>query len=216
MEEGQDPDDYTIKLIEVRGQLHEMGEKISDERFEDILLQGLTDDYEFTKMTSFHSPNFGINEIQSIMRNLYIDRLSRPGHVNKLAGRGAAMTTAKRFKEGTMLQLPRIQTQQARLHKQQGEAICYTKMVLATQLYDTQRCRVQRSEREAQCGEPQGEVQSAHTATKSTVTEEVDDFGYAFVTSGWTPSVEYQETKLGNQPRKGRQVLTHPDSLRNP
>ena len=32
-----------------------MGEKNSDERFEDILLQGLTDDYEFVKMTSFHS-----------------------------------------------------------------------------------------------------------------------------------------------------------------
>ena len=95
MEQGQDPDDYTIKLTEIRGQLHEMGEKVSDERFEDILLQGLTDDYEFVKMTSFHSPNFGIDVIKSMMRNLYIDRLSRPGHVNKLAGRGAAMTTIK-------------------------------------------------------------------------------------------------------------------------
>ena len=95
MEEGQDPDDYTIKLIEIRGLLHKMGEKISDERFEDILLQGLTDDYEFVKMTSFHSQNFGIHEIQSMMRNLYIDRLSRPGHLNKLAGRGVTMRTTK-------------------------------------------------------------------------------------------------------------------------
>ena len=85
MEEGQDPDEpYTIKLMEARGRLDEMGEKISDERSEDILLQGLTDDYEFVKMTSFHGPNFGIDEIQSMMRHLYIDRLSRPGHVNKL------------------------------------------------------------------------------------------------------------------------------------
>ena len=95
MEEGQDPDDYIIKLLEIRGRLHKMGEKISDERFEDILLQGLTDDDEFVEMTSFHSPIFGINEIQSMMRNLYIDRLSRPGYVIKLAGRGAAMTTTK-------------------------------------------------------------------------------------------------------------------------
>ena len=95
MEERQDPDHYIIKLMKTRGRLHEMGEKISDERFEDILLQGLIDDYEFVKMTSFHSPKFGINDIQSMMRNLYIDRLSRPGHVNKLAGRGAAMTTTK-------------------------------------------------------------------------------------------------------------------------
>ena len=70
MEEGQDPDDHTIKLMEIRGRLHEMGEKISRERFEDIFLQGLTDDYKFAKIRSFHSPNFGINEMQSMMRNL--------------------------------------------------------------------------------------------------------------------------------------------------
>ncbi|CAN0229426.1 unnamed protein product, partial [Laminaria digitata] len=50
MEQGQDPDDYIFKVLEVRGRLHEMGESISDERFEDILLQGLTDDYELVKM----------------------------------------------------------------------------------------------------------------------------------------------------------------------
>ena len=63
MEQGQDPDDYTFKLIEVRGRLHEAGKNISDGRFEDILVQGLTDDYEFVKMTSFHNPNFGIHDI---------------------------------------------------------------------------------------------------------------------------------------------------------
>ncbi|CAM9090813.1 unnamed protein product [Laminaria digitata] len=73
-----------------------MGERISDERFEDILLQGLTGDYEFVKMTSFHSPNFGIDDIQSMMRSLYIDRLSRPGNINKIAGRGAAMATTRK------------------------------------------------------------------------------------------------------------------------
>ena len=83
MEEGQYPDDYTIKLMEVRRRLHEMAEKIADKRFADILFQGLTDDYEFVKMTSFHSPNFSINEIQSLMRNLYIDRYSRPEFVIK-------------------------------------------------------------------------------------------------------------------------------------
>ena len=40
-----------------------MGERISDGRFEDILLQGLTDDYELRNMTSFHGPNFGIDDI---------------------------------------------------------------------------------------------------------------------------------------------------------
>ena len=43
-------------------------------------------------MTRFNSPNFGIDDIQSIKRNLYIDCLSTPGNVNKIAVRGAAMT----------------------------------------------------------------------------------------------------------------------------
>ena len=60
-----------------------------------MLLQRLDDDYEFVQMTSFHSPNFGINETQSMMTNVYIDRFSRPGHVNELAGRGMAMKTTK-------------------------------------------------------------------------------------------------------------------------
>ena len=41
-----------------------MGKEISDEKFGDILLQGLTDDYEFVKMTSFRSPTFGIDDFQ--------------------------------------------------------------------------------------------------------------------------------------------------------
>ena len=72
-----------------------MGEN-SDERFEDILLQGHTDDYEFVNMTSFHSPKFGINDIQSMMSNPSIDRLSRPGNVNKISGKGIAIATTRK------------------------------------------------------------------------------------------------------------------------
>lgn len=50
-----------------------MGERISGGRLEDVSLQGLTDNCEFVKMTSlsFYSPNFGIDEIQSVMRETY-------------------------------------------------------------------------------------------------------------------------------------------------
>ena len=96
MEQGQDSDDYAIKLMEIHIRLHEMGENISDERFKDILLQGLIDDYELVKMTSFHSRNFRTDEIQSMMmRILYIDQLSRPEHVNNLAGLKSPTTTTK-------------------------------------------------------------------------------------------------------------------------
>ena len=155
MKKGQDPDDYIIKLMETQGRLHGMGEQIPDERFEDILLQGLTDDYEFVKMTSFYSPKFCANEIQSMTRNLYeVHRPTLETRTCKQASRQRSGNgNHQMIVEGTMLQLPRNRTHEARMQKQQGGAICYTKMVLATQLYDTQRCRVQRSERAAQRGQ---------------------------------------------------------------
>ena len=96
VEQGQDRDDYTIKPLAVRGQLHQTRDKISDERFVDILPQGHTGDYEFVKIMSVHRPNFGIDSIQSMMRHLYIDRVSRLGDVNKIAGRGVAMATTRK------------------------------------------------------------------------------------------------------------------------
>ena len=50
MEQGRDPDDHVFKPLEVRGRLNEMGERVSDERFEDILLQGLIENVEFGRM----------------------------------------------------------------------------------------------------------------------------------------------------------------------
>ena len=47
-------------------------------------------------MTSVHSPKFGIDDIQSMMRNLYIDRLSISGNTNKITGRGTAMVTTRK------------------------------------------------------------------------------------------------------------------------
>ena len=114
--------------------------------------------------------------------------------------------------EVPMLQLPRYGTHQAKRHKQQQGAICHTKIVLATQFYDTQRCQVQRlKENHNTENQPQREVQSAHSATESTATEEEDDFGYAFLTSGWAPSAGVQGT--AQRPREGRLVLTHPGMI---
>ena len=70
-----------------------MGEKISDQSFEDNLMQGLIDDYEFMNMTSFNSPNSSIDDIEAMIRNVYTDRLSRPGDVSKTTGRATAVAT---------------------------------------------------------------------------------------------------------------------------
>ena len=170
-----------------------MGEKISDERFEDILLQGLTDDYKFVKMTSFYSPNF--NEIQSMMRNLYIDQLSRPGHANNLAGKGAAMTTTKGSRKVrcySCQEFGHIKRYCTNSEKERSVTPKWCSLHNATTHSDAE-CNAQKGKHNTK-NQPQGELQSAHTATESTATEEEDDFGYAFVTSGWTPSAKFWGT----------------------
>ena len=184
MQQGQDHDDNTIKLMEIRGRLHEMGEKISDETFEDILLQGLTDDYEFVKMTSFHSPNFGIDEIQSMMRNLYIDRLLRPGYVNKLAGKGAATTTTKGPRKVRCYNCKKIGhiKQDCTYSKQERSATKWCSLHNSSTHSDAE-CNTQKRKHNTE-SQPQGKVQSTHTATESTATEDEEDHRFAFVTSG--------------------------------
>ena len=53
MEQGQDPDDFFILLDERRARLSETGEVISDERFEDNMLQGITSDYDYRRNISY-------------------------------------------------------------------------------------------------------------------------------------------------------------------
>ena len=192
MEQGQDPDDYTFKLREVRGRLYEMGEKISDERFEDILLQGLTDDYEFVKMTSFHSPNFGITDIQSMMRNLNIDRLSKPGNVNKIAGKGVAMATTEKPRKVRCYNCEEI----ARIKpdctnsNQEPPTSKWCSLHNTTKHSDAE-CKAHKSKEDTNTP-PQGEVHIAHKMTVSTPTEE-DFVFFAFATSSpashWTADV---------------------------
>ena len=192
MEQGQDPDDYTFKLLGVRGRLHEMVEKISDERFEDILLQGLTDGYEFVKMTSFHSSNFDIDDIQSMMRNLYIDRLSRSGNVNKIAGRGAAMATTRKPRKVRCYNCQESGHIKRDCTNSKQERYTTSKWCSLhnSTTHNDAECKAQKGKEglntptqdEVTNTLPQGEVHSAHTMTEPMSTEE-EDCRYAFVTS---------------------------------
>lgn len=51
MEREQDPEEFFLKIEDLRERLHHIEENISDESFQDILLQGLTD-YMTTSGTS--------------------------------------------------------------------------------------------------------------------------------------------------------------------
>ena len=149
-----------------------MGEKILDERFEDVLLQGLTRGYDFVKMTSFHSPDVGIDEIQSVMRNLYIDRLSRPGHVNELAGIIAIMTTTKGPRKERCYNCQEFGhiKPACKNSKKRSATTKWCSLHNSTTHSDVE-CNAQKKKDNAE-NQPQGEVQSAHTATEETATEE--------------------------------------------
>ncbi|CAN0181136.1 unnamed protein product, partial [Laminaria digitata] len=70
-----------------------MDEPITDRRFKDICVQGFTSDYRDIKLMMYRDPSFDIDQMQSTMRHLYLDDLSRNSVVKgKIAGRGVAMT----------------------------------------------------------------------------------------------------------------------------
>ncbi|CAN0576532.1 unnamed protein product, partial [Ectocarpus sp. 12 AP-2014] len=46
MAQGEDPEDFFTAVEDMRDRLKDMGEIISDERFEDIILQAISNDYD--------------------------------------------------------------------------------------------------------------------------------------------------------------------------
>ena len=93
MTPGQDPDEYFLQATLIRGELAEMGEPVSDERFQDIMVQGLSKDYEHIKHATHRDDTYTIEQIQHTMRNFYMDEESRRRESKgRVAGRGAAMT----------------------------------------------------------------------------------------------------------------------------
>ena len=93
MRHGKDPEDFFFKIEDLRVRLKDMGEVISAERFEDIILHTITTDYDYVRQTSFRERDFGLKEIKSTMRNMFINSLSR-SFTKRIAGRGVAMYAA--------------------------------------------------------------------------------------------------------------------------
>ena len=93
MKQAEDPDSYFMEKTLARSELEKMGETISDRRFKDICVQGFTSENKDIKMMMYQDPTFDIDQIQSTMRHLYLDDLSRCSDT-KIAGRGVSMTAA--------------------------------------------------------------------------------------------------------------------------
>ncbi|CAB1101181.1 unnamed protein product [Ectocarpus sp. CCAP 1310/34] len=93
MEPVENPDDFFNEIHRLRSHLAKIGETISGRRFKDICVQGFSEDYKDIKMMVFRDPSFDEQQMQSTMRNIFLDEQSRKGWKGRIAGRGFAMAT---------------------------------------------------------------------------------------------------------------------------
>ena len=94
MSPGRDPDEFLTKMFELRDQLVYIGEPISDDRL-DIVIEGLTDDYDRVKYDGERDPELSISDIEVTLRNMYSNRVARNVSGNKgFCGRESAMIAA--------------------------------------------------------------------------------------------------------------------------
>ena len=75
MEPGRDPDDLFFVLDECRDLLEELGQKVHDERYEDIVLQARPPEYERVPTASYETRDFGLDDIRQMVHTVYVDNL---------------------------------------------------------------------------------------------------------------------------------------------
>ena len=91
MKSTEDPIDFFAKLDEQRLRLADMGETLTDESYEDIILRALPKEYDFVWQQSHMNRNFGLTGIKTTAKNMFIDDFSRKSCASAVAGRGVAM-----------------------------------------------------------------------------------------------------------------------------
>ena len=71
-----------------------MGQKVHDERYEDIILQALPPKYERVRTASYERRDFGLDNIRHMVNTMYVDNISRSVSAKPVAGCGIAMQVA--------------------------------------------------------------------------------------------------------------------------
>ena len=85
MKPGEDPIDFFAKLDEQRLRLADMGETLTDESYENIILSALPKEYDFVRQQSHMNRNFGLTGIKTTAINMFIDDLSRKSSASVVA-----------------------------------------------------------------------------------------------------------------------------------
>ena len=91
MKSGEDPIDFFAKLDEQRLRLADMGETLTYESYEDIILRALPKEYDFVRQQSHMNGNFGLTGVKTTAINMFINDLPRKSSASAVAGRGVAM-----------------------------------------------------------------------------------------------------------------------------
>ena len=91
MKSGGDPDNFLYTMDGFHERLEDISQPVSDERYEDIILQSIPAEYERVRTASYERRDFHLADIRRMMNALYIDCLSRPNNSPLVAGRWVAM-----------------------------------------------------------------------------------------------------------------------------
>ena len=91
MSPGQDPDTFLSRVYQLRDELENAGETVSEKRMTDIVLEGLTSDYDLIKYNAERDPDLSIQDIEMTMRNMYANRIARKITSSKSYGRDSSM-----------------------------------------------------------------------------------------------------------------------------
>ena len=93
MNPGENPDDYFNQKHLLRTQLDKMGETHLRPPLQAHLRTGLLRRIQGRQTDVFRDPTFNVLDMQSTMRNIFLDEQSRKGWKGRIAGRGFAMAT---------------------------------------------------------------------------------------------------------------------------
>ena len=73
-----DSDVFLSEVFQLRDELDDLGETVTDERLETIILDALPEEkYSTVKMKSVRNPDLRLEEIISMIKTIYINHLER-------------------------------------------------------------------------------------------------------------------------------------------
>ena len=94
----QDSDEYLTEVFQQRDELEYIGESFTEACILDLILEGLSDEYEPISFAAERDPEIPLEEIDITMRNMYANHVARGGGSTFSRGRGRESAMKAYFK----------------------------------------------------------------------------------------------------------------------